>query len=364
MKISLERRLLLNVLGTLLPHKGKISQILGCVLVETEDDSTVKFTTGDGVTCVVIMVDATVDSPGCIAVPLGMFNALVSGFPDGLVEIGVAKDVATVKSGEFSAKIKLLDPDDYPNSISVTGEEIEVPCADLTTAIHSVLYAASQTQTGSYTSAVHFAANGNIMLEACDGSKLGRSFLPNDGEVSAETLIPSQSLEKMLSTILRAEGVGKVKITISEDYLLFSLDGREMRVSARTVARNDVYPDLNRAIPVTPKFTADVTHIDLITALDVALSVNNENDILRVKLILDDRGLTVRAPSGQAGEATSTISASMVDGGTGEMFVNGKFLRQVIERLGDKVQIGFSGPLRPLKVTDGSGAIHIVMPMQ
>lgn len=362
MKIQLDKSILQKCLEILVMHRGKVSQIMGCVLFDAAPDGSILLIASDGVTGAQAHIEGVVQMPGRAAIPLEMLTDVVGGLPPGSIDLAVAGDVVTVRAGSFNVKIKLLDPDSFPVEIESTGDEIEIPYDALMAAISGVTYAASNNQSGGYMTGIHFVANGEIMLEACDGVKMARTRVAVQGS-EAEALIPASALDKVMRTLGKIDGADIVQIVISPERLTFILDGADIRLTTFTAASADPYPNLGQIIPLSPSVNATLQSADLLAALRVALAVNRQNDITRVKVILDDRGVTIRTPQGQAGESTSTAPAT-VEGGAGEMFVNAEFFRQAVERLGEMVTIGFNAALKPLKLTDDTNAVHIILPMQ
>jgi DNA polymerase III sliding clamp (beta) subunit (PCNA family) len=362
MKISVGRSLLTEVLDVLASHRGKVSQILGCVLVEAREGGEVAFTVSDLVTGATVEIDAQVDIPGQAAIPFDLFSEVVGGLPAGDISLELNDDVVLLKAGTFRARIKTLDPTLYPVLPEVDGTKIELEYEQLVEAINGVTYAASDAAAG-FQTAIHLVADGRLMLEACDGNKFARTYVPHDGgELEDEVLVPATSMDKVLRTIAKVEGTDLVTLIICDERLIFVLNGTEMRVETFVVATSDTYPSLDQAIPISSKVKAVVANDALSAALRLAMTLNRTNVIERVKMIMDGDGIAIQAVQGQAGDAFGQVKAT-VEGGVAEIFVSGLFLSETISRLGTPIQIFFNGPKDPLRLTDVSNHVHVVMPI-
>ncbi|NQU42889.1 DNA polymerase III subunit beta [bacterium] len=221
--------------------------ILGNILVSAESDGQVTFEASDMESCVRCNVQGEVLAPGSITVPAKKFHAIVSGLPDGMVDLDFSQAVAGITCQGKTYSLTTQSAEDFPSWPDLqAGTTLELEQAVLNRILSHVLFAVPQRDPRKVLLGVLFDIKDNeLICVATDGKKLGlsRCDLPEvQGIQPAQAIIPGRILHEVQRNL---KGEGTVKLLIGERQIAFDL-GNIIYLSNRI---DGVFPNYEMVIP-------------------------------------------------------------------------------------------------------------------
>lgn len=221
-------------------------------------------------------IEADVKEPGSVVLDAKLFGEMVRRMPDGIVSIECdGKNMTTVRCGKTEFSFMGMHADDYPELPSVDGvRSYTVSQATLKSMINQTIFAVSSDDSRPvYTGSRFEVENGVMTLISVDGFRLAVRREQIDGEgVNSEFIVPGTALSDV-ERICAADGEDKVKITVGENHVSFSV-GRTVVVSRKLEGD---FLNYRKAVPESFKTLVKISRSELQRAID------------RVSLIIDEK---------------------------------------------------------------------------
>jgi DNA polymerase-3 subunit beta len=273
------------------------------------------------------VIEVRGDSDGKVVVPGRIFGDVVRNLPTGMIEVEAAEGGLTVRCGQVSHELRLLDAEDFP---SLTQPSLErsatLPGELLASAAAQVARAASHDEARPVLTAVLFeAGRERLTLAATDSYRLAvRELEWTWSHEPTTALVPARALTEA-ARALAAEP--SVEIGLEPHQITFAGGGR--RLTSRLVEGE--FPPFRNLIPSGYESIATIDRQTLLDALKQVAPYGQNNN--PVRMTFDRERLQV--------------DGSLQDVGRGAAAVDAKYE-------GEALTVAFN----PTYLTDGVGAVE------
>ena len=311
------------------------------------------------------------------------FHALLKLLPDGEVAIVFVEPAGKViiTAGKVEAEFDTLPADDFPSWPADHGKHVDLTFGgdQLRRAIGRVAHAISTEETRYYLNGIHLHAR-----LAPDGSGRAPWFAATDGHrlslawVEPELGAPEMDPDAPLSVIIPRSAVPMLLALANRGAvdLRIAGDGRQLLVTqdafsfaSKTV--DGTYPDIDRVIPANPQQVAILPVLPVIEATKRALTVEARSKTKGVKLLFEDRTMTLSARCVEGGAVTETVDMPEPATMRFECGVNGKYLIDCLRSFDGAVAWRYTDPASPIVIHAADApsqaeAAHLIvlMPMR
>lgn len=371
-----------------------VQPILSNVLIESLDETTVKFHGTDLDLTIETKATGVVYTPGSITLPGKKLLEIVSKLPSDLVSFQVNKDTfetsVTCKRSKFS--ITGLPADDFPKTAeSRSREGVLMPSDVLRKSIVQTAFAAAAFDTSSILGGVYLVIdNGNFECTATDGSRLAHRFeklnvavpaaraveesdaaMEVEGEsksatatlekpVSLKAIIPAKSCTEIVKVLDSQDGKD-VRLAVVNGQITFETESHFL--STRLISGE--YPQYQTLFPKDYSHLASFKRDEVVGAIERVAVMSDDRTHL-IKLHFEADMLQISANTPDVGRAQEEVSIGL-EGETIDVAVNVRYLTDVFQRLGvDEVKLEMTGPLKPLiiKGIGDENYKYLLMPVQ
>lgn len=367
MKVIIEQSELLESLKTV--SRAVSGQntlpVLGNILLRAEGKK-LHFAATNLEISIATSIEADIKNEGAITVPAKILTSYTSllGKSD-QIELKVADGTTLELNSETSkTKIKGITADEFPQIARVDqGAKLEVSGEAFRTSVHQVAFAAQENASRPILSGVFFATKKNeLRIAATDSYRLSERVVKLDKEVEDITCtIPVRAIFEADRLVGSTENI---QITISENQVMFSIDGTEL--VSRLI--EGAFPDYHQIIPQSYKTTAEVNRADLELAVRrVSIFAKENNQHMKLEF-LNDGTLTVSTDSTQIGEERTTIPIS-IDGVTNVTALNADYVLDVLGSLSGEEVIRVELQEEKMKAVvfkqkKDNDYVHLIMPLK
>ncbi|MCA0315078.1 MAG: DNA polymerase III subunit beta [Candidatus Melainabacteria bacterium] len=371
-----------------------VQPILSNVLIESLDETTVKFHGTDLDLTIETKATGVVYTPGSITLPGKKLLEIVSKLPSDLVSFQVNKDTfetsVTCKRSKFS--ITGLPADDFPKTAeSRSREGVLMPSDVLRKSIVQTAFAAAAFDTSSILGGVYLVIdNGNFECTATDGSRLAHRFeklnvavpaaraveesdaaMEVEGEtksatatlekpVSLKAIIPAKSCTEIVKVLDSQDGKD-VRLAVVNGQITFETESHFL--STRLISGE--YPQYQTLFPKDYSHLASFKRDEVVGAIERVAVMSDDRTHL-IKLHFEADMVQISANTPDVGRAQEEVSIGL-EGETIDVAVNVRYLTDVLQRLGvDEVKLEMTGPLKPLiiKGIGDENYKYLLMPVQ
>ncbi|PIU66197.1 MAG: DNA polymerase III subunit beta [Armatimonadetes bacterium CG07_land_8_20_14_0_80_40_9] len=340
--------------------------ILSNLLLEAKG-SQLKLVATDLEMSVQCFIPVEVFDEGSITIPVRVIGDLVSNLPEAKVDL-------EVKEGEMVMKLRCERSSYNMNGLSVEefpllpemGEEgyWEIGQKIFKEMIDKVIFSAASVTEGRavLTGSLLVIEEGNFKMVATDGHRL--SFvslavggLPKEG---VSIIVPTRALLE-LSRILSNQEKEKVKVTISENQVLFNLGSK--LVSSRTIEGQ--FPDYRRVIPSDYKAKWKANVEELRGAMRRAVTMAREGTNT-VKIVTEGDQLKISSFAQDVGQGEDLVKIER-EGEDLEVAFNVSYLLDALARIeSERAEVDLSGELSAavIKPEGEENCLYVVMPVR
>ncbi len=382
-----------------------VQPILSNVLIESIDDTSIKFQATDLDLCIQTKVPAIVHAKGSITLPGKKLLEIVSKLPNELVSFQVNLencDVSvTCKRSKFN--VTGLPSAEFPKVTDARPEKaVFMPSLILRKAISQTAFAAAGYDASSILGGVYILLNdGNFECTATDGSRLAHrkeeltaliaSAQKTEGDMETEGKTATATLEKAgsLRAIIPAKACteivklmdgqdstksnaeegknidkvvgGEVRIGLADGQIVFETENHFL--STRLISGE--YPRYQELFPTEFKHLAHFNREELVRAIERVSVMSDERTHL-VKMHFEDETLQITANTPDVGRAQEEVPVRF-EGQSLDVAVNVRYILDVLQRLSvEEVRLEMTGSLKPL-ILKGVGDEqykYLLMPVQ
>ena len=357
MKLTIPKSTLVNTIRSVIGAGAKGVRI-------TVRKDKVAFTTSDGdlsIRGVLTVTDAEDGDVFVSATDLGMF---AQRMPEGPVKLSLNAGKLVMTSGKVSMTVTTQPVANAPTVSFPTGDGVTIPAQGFSTALSQVIDAAAKDVTRpALTGVLLEAREQGLRLVATDSYRLAVRDVPGNSALPEGTSIvaPAMTLKVVAELLSSAD---EVLVRLVDNVVGFEIPG--IKVAMRLI--NSAYPDYSSVLPSASTTTVLVDRSALHAALQRAVVANERNGFPIVHLSFSPVGKKV------------DMSAANLSGGTGateeleisgqgdaiKIAANPRYILEAVSQLkSDTVRMSFSGPLRPVLVSENSDSPelrYVVMP--
>lgn len=369
-----------------------VQPILSNVLVQSVDETAVKFHGTDMDLTIETKTSAVVYTPGSITLPGKKLLEIVSKLPNDLVSFQVNKETyettVTCKRSKFS--ISGLPADDFPKTTEVRSKDgFLMPSDVLKKSIMQTAFAAASFDTSSILGGVYLVIDqGNFECTATDGSRLAHRFeklniaVPaasrTEGDVEAEgesksatatlerpaslrAIIPAKACGEIVKVLDSQDANKEVRVAVINGQITFETETHHL--STRLISGE--YPRYQELFPKDFTHLVSFNREELMQAIDRVAVMSDDRTHL-VKLHFEPDTVQISANTPDVGRAQEEVSIAL-EGESIDIAVNVRYLTDVLQRLGvPEVKLEMTGALKPL-IIKGVGDEtykYLLMPVQ
>ena len=311
-------------------------------------------------------IEADVRGEGSITVPAKLLSNYVALVTDEKVEVSVLEgNTLAVSSTTSNTKIKCISSDEFPLIPEVEkGVEVFIKTEDFHRSINETVFAASLNLSRPVLSGVLFLAKGDeVKLVATDSYRLAEKKLSSTEKVKEEVscIIPARTVSELSKIITRSEEE-KVKINISNNQILFSVNGVEL-ISRLIEGR---FPDYQKIIPTGAPTTSTVSVEDLSLVLKrVSLFARENNNNINIS-VTNDGKMSVSSEETKVGEEKAEVPID-IEGENKKIALNAQYLIDVLAHTSnDKVLFQIIDKVSPaiIRPAGKEDYVYIIMPLK
>lgn len=364
MKIELLKEQFENALQTAarVSNKNLSLPVLGCVVITAANNRATLQSTNLELS-VEIQIKAKVEEEGIVAVSAHTINQLISTISDQKITLKKNESTLEVISSHGVSKLKTIDHSEFPTLPFVTqgvGGSLTTPTKELVYALKTVVFSASHSTIRPELSSVFLkVGDGFITTAATDSFRLSEIKIPTKTSGAIDPiLIPARNVQE----IVRIMGATEfVEVRIGENQVTFL--GGESHITSRVI--DGAFPDYHAIIPKNFTTEATVLSSEVVKTLRRVAVFSDSSGSVEVSVSKNNKKLTWRAENSSVGEITEDVDV-VVEGGEEKLSFNIRYLLDALQTAtSDSVVFKFSGPGRPLVITEvpHQGFTYLVMPM-
>ncbi len=324
-------------------------------------------------------LDVTVEKEGRLCIPARKVLEIVREMEGDLSFESVDEQWLIIKAGTSDFRLACLPPGEFPAwPVLGDAEEITIGTAILMEMIEKTIYSAGESDTRYTLNGLLFhlkpqdpsTGSGSFTIVGTDGHRLALIIRQMDDAVKEEKkiIVPRKAvseLRRFLPASGEDEETRKVKISIGEKHLLFSVNSASGEVQFLTRLIEGTYPNYENVIPLANEKKMFMERNTFAKVLR-RVSVMSRERASAVKVDIGDEKLVVSSSNPDLGEAREEIAVDYKD----DKLSLGFNARYVIDALGamtsEKVILELQDSLSPVLLKeDGSENYKcVVMPMR
>lgn len=314
-----------------------------------------------------------VEEDGEFTVDAKIITEYVNLLPSENVEIEEIDGELKIECDNFKTKIKGESAKDFPLIPSVPQDNYySCTTGDMKKALNSVAFAVSNSENRIELAGVLFNfEDDKLILVATDSYRLAEKAITvkANGDFNNQKLIvPARTVQELLRILsnynsedLNFEQNGEVKISISDNQILFTIDSVEL--VSRLI--NGQYPDYKQIIPDKSK-TEVITSKQNLSRAVKAVAIFSKTGINDVNLEFKNNKIVISASSGQSGESRVDVDAE-ISGIDNEVAINYRYLVDGLNNIvSDKVKLSVVSNNTPCVLTadKDDNYLYVVMPIR
>lgn len=356
--------------------------ILNNILLET-DKGRLKFSATNLEIGVMARIGAKIEREGKITIPSKILSNFVVNLPaQEKIEIEEKDLNLIIKSGNYQARIKGLDAQDFPIIPKMgNGPMISVSAHRFKELVGRLLVCVAFVETRPELTGINVIfSEKDIQLAATDSFRLAEGKLPVEISPEADqtyqaflskvesVIIPAVTLTEVLRII--GPETSEIKISFEENQIFFDIDG--VQVVSRLI--NGKYPEYKQIIPDKFSTRVVVAKEDFLRSIKASSVFTSSQSAGEIKIIAesDKKTLTITSQSQETGENKTKLPVD-ITGPSQEIVFNPRYIYDGAHSLSSD-QIAFlmindSSPaaFRAIDPNDGTVAdnfVYIVMPVK
>ncbi len=366
-----------------------VQPILSNVLVESLDETTLRFAATDLDLAIQSKCHGVVYTQGAITLPGKKLLEIVAKLPNELVSFQVNHETGETLVSCQRSKFTLtgLPAEDFPKLVeSKASEGLLMPSDILRRSIMQTSFAAASYDTSNILGGVYLLLeNEAFESTATDGSRLAhrsealRVSVPagrrEDGDkelegkaqtataekpVSLKAIVPARACAELVK-LLDGKDQPEARIAIVSGQITFETENSFL--SSRLI--NGEYPRYHELFPTEFKYLAKFDREVVVSAIERVAVMSDDRTHL-VKFHFEGETLQITSNTPDIGRAQEEVPMTF-EGQVIDVAVNVRYVLDVLQRLGSsEVQLEMTGPLKPLifRGVNDQNYKYLLMPVQ
>lgn len=319
-----------------------------------------------GVTAV---TSAKITEQGSICVPFAPLASVINASTNERIALSVEKNVLTVATDNYEAKIQGLPVEDFPIIPKLTSEEqtASFSAEVLKTALGQIISAAAPHDLKpELNSILLIVADSTVKCVATDGFRLAEKTIGHNafatsiqGELKA--LIPLKTVQEAVRIFPNNE---QITLAFDENQVLFS--SKDITLISRLI--DGAYPDYAAIIPRAVSSELVVEKEEFASAIKLVSSFSGKTSDIALSLAEEEKAVEISASNQLVGENRYRVALKKKKTEDFNRVVfNWKYLLDAVRVMPDGgVSLGFNGEGKPalLRSATDDSLLYIVMPIQ
>jgi DNA polymerase-3 subunit beta len=342
--------------------KKEALPVLSCVLLEASKNTLVVRATNleAGIE---VTVPATISDEGVVAVPASVISQTVRSIAGDTITLKGDGGNLSIESRGSKNLIKAIPHEEFPSLPTAhTKNSFLVSRERFIGGISSVIYAASPSMIRPELGSVYIAIdNGAITTVATDSFRLAEKTVSGvTKKENGELLIPLKHAQELLFILERLD---TDEVTIVAEEAQISVSGSGVRFVSRVVDAQ--FPNYKEIIPKKSTTEATLLKSDFAEILRKARVFSGAENQIGLHVYPKRKIFTAIARSSEIGEMSDSLVAA-VSGEDIDINFHIGYLADCLSSIpSDSIQLGFSGPGRPLVIRGVSDTsfMYLVMPL-
>ncbi len=314
-----------------------------------------------------------VEEEGEFTVDAKIITDYVNFLPSENVEIEEIDGELKIECENYKTKMKGDSSKEFP-LIPTVDQSNYYSCgvSDLKKALNNVVFAVSNSENRIELSGVMFDFDDNkLILVATDSYRLAEKSITMKSSadfMNQKLIVPARTVQELLRILssysnedLAFEKEGAVRISISENQILFTIDSVDL--VSRLI--NGQYPDYKQIIPDKSKTELSTNRNELLRAVKAA-AIFSKTGINDVNLEFKNNKIIISASSGQSGESRVDVNAE-ITGIDNEVAINYRYLVDGLNNIdSEKVKMKIVSSNTPCILTSEKedNYLYVVMPIR
>jgi len=367
MKLSISKDQLNNGLQAVQSIVGTRTTlpILSNVLMQA-GESQVELTATDLDVTISCAVEAKVDVPGAITLPVKKLASIVRELGVGEVEMDIDdKLCCSISAGPSFFRINGLAAEEFPPVAKIEGAlTVALAQEKFKRMVQRTVFATSNDESRYVLNGLFFSfKQDKVTAVATDGRRLAlaEEEVELGGATQREFIVPTKAVGEIKRLLL---GSGEVEIALGENQASFHLrpeQGLHVRVVTKLV--DGVYPNYQQVIPRESKERVTLMREELLQALRRAEIMTSEKSN-SVKLAFSRDNLLITANTPEVGEARESLAVNFKGNDVAIAF-NPRFLLDALEALDEEeVFLELTDELSPGLLKTNRPFLYVIMPMR
>ena len=380
-----------------------VQPILSNVLIETRENSTLRFQGTDLDITIETKVPGMIEEKGSVTLPGKKLLEVVSKLPNKTVRFKVNPETleTTVTCERSKFNLTGLPSDDFPKLVdSGNVDGVLMPSEVLRRSIQQTSFAAANYDASSVLGGVYLVINEGVFeCTATDGSRLAhrkeelsvsaRSSRRVEGDKETEegqksatatldkpmylkAIVPARACTELVKLLDAQEGekgaakdgsvaLKEVRIAMVSGQIVFETETHYL--SSRLIGGE--YPRYQELFPTEYKYLGELNADDFVSSIERVAVMSDDRTHL-VKLHFEGDTLQVSANTPDVGQAQDETQVQF-EGQVLDIAVNVRYLIDVLQRLsGAPIRMEMTGPLKPIIIKTGADDKYryLLMPVQ
>lgn len=384
-----------------------VQPILSNVLIETRENSTLRFQGTDLDITIETKVPGMIEEKGSVTLPGKKLLEVVSKLPNKTVRFKVNPETleTTVTCERSKFNLTGLPSDDFPKLVdSGNVDGVLMPSEILRRSIQQTSFAAANYDASSVLGGVYLVINEGVFeCTATDGSRLAhrkeelsvsaRSSRRVEGDKETEegqksatatldkpmylkAIVPARACTELVKLLDAQEGekgaakeskegsaasLKEVRIAMVSGQIVFETETHYL--SSRLIGGE--YPRYQELFPTEYKYLGELNADDFVSSIERVAVMSDDRTHL-VKLHFEGDTLQVSANTPDVGQAQDETQVQF-EGQVLDIAVNVRYLIDVLQRLsGAPIRMEMTGPLKPIIIKTGADDKYryLLMPVQ
>jgi len=306
-------------------------------------------------------------SEGSIVLPVPHFPDIIRKLPEDIVDITVEENYKTIiKSGKAVFTLYGQSSEEYPRVLfNQDDEPLALKVKDIKTLIKQTVFAVSPMETRPILTGVHVKIeDGELTFTATDSHRLSlRGIKIDDKNFEANNIvIPGKSLQELNKIFDNDDDT--VYMAILKNQVLFYTENTYFL--SRLLSGN--YPETDRLIPTESQTTLNIFTKDLIHTIERAalLSSRDQNNVIRLDT-LDNNMIEISGHSPEIGNVKELLDVISIEGESIKISFSARYMLDSLKAIdSDRVQIKFTGPMRPfvIRTPEEEKILQLILPVR
>ena len=304
---------------------------------------------------------------GSIVLPVPHFPDIIRKLPDDIVDITVEENYKTIiQSGKAVFTLYAQSSEEYPKvNMNRSDDHLQLKVNDVKRLIKQTVFAVSPMETRPILTGVNITIKDNhLTFTATDSHRLAlRSIQIQNSDVEIDNIVvPGKSLQELNKIFDNDDEV--VNMSIMKNQILLYTD--DTYFLSRLLSGN--YPETERLIPTESKTTLHIFTKELIHTIERAalLSSRDQNNVIRLDT-LDNNMVEISGNSPEIGNVKELLDVISIQGEEIKISFSARYMLDSLKAIeSDRVQIDFTGPMRPfvIRTPDEDKILQLILPVR